>query len=166
VFRLTAISWYQSVFQTPVRVARHYVEDELDGVVGVVLFGSVARGDADRRSDVDLWVLVTGDHMQQRHAANKLADRLDDVRIPPTIGLGDAKAADFDSNWATIRGRLEDGVDDPSAQRYSFEIIVETPQSIIGQADRVDAEALFGEGITLLSTETLQRVKREVLRDG
>lgn len=156
----------QTRFQTPVRVARHYIEDELEAVEGIVLFGSVARGEADRQSDIDLWILVDGDHMRRRHEANKLAKRLTDLQIPPTIAAADATGADFESNWTEIRSRLE--ADDQhwaSAERYSFELIVETPQSIIGQSDRVDVEKLFGEGITLLSTETLERVKLEVLAD-
>ncbi|QSW98145.1 nucleotidyltransferase domain-containing protein [Haloterrigena alkaliphila] len=147
-------------------MGRHYIEDELDDVKGIVLFGSVARGTADRQSDIDLWVLVGGDHMQQRHNANKLEKRLADLRIPRTVAAADAAEADFESNWAEIRARLED--DDQawtSAERHSFEMIVETPRSIVNQSDRVDAERLFGDGITLYSTETLERVKLEVLRD-
>jgi hypothetical protein len=30
----------QTEFQTPVRVAQHYIEDELDDVLDIVLFGS------------------------------------------------------------------------------------------------------------------------------
>lgn len=156
----------QTNFQTPVRVARNYIEDELEGVKGVILFGSVARGEADRRSDIDLWILVNGDHMQQRHEANKLAKRLADLRIPPTIPAAAATGADFETNWSQIRAQLEaDDQQWASAERHSFELIVETPQSIIGQSDRVDAEKLFGEGITLLPTETLERVKLAVLGD-
>lgn len=156
----------QTEFQTPVRVAQRYVEDELDGVKGIILFGSVARGDADRQSDVDLWVLVEADHMQRRHEANKLAKRLGDLRIPSSIAVTDATNAGFESEWARIKETLEDDNQHwPSAHRYSFEILVETPQSILNQVDRVDAEALFGEGITLLSTELLERTKREVLED-
>jgi len=156
----------QTEFQTPVRVALQYIEDELADVKGVVLFGSVARGTADRQSDVDLWVLVGSDHMQQRHAANRLAQRLDGLQIPPSVALDDATNADFESKWETIRETLED--DDrswASGQRYSFEILVESPETILGQSTRVDPENLFGESITLRSTETLDRVKQEALRD-
>lgn len=156
----------QTHFQTPVRVARHYIEEELDDVRGIVLFGSVARGDADRQSDIDLWVLVGGNHMQQRHEANKLVNQLEGLQIPPTVAVADATSVDFDSKWKSIRETLENDQGDwASAERYSFEIIVETPQSILNQSDRVDAEKLFGEGSTLLSTETLERVKLEVLDD-
>lgn len=154
----------QTEFQTPVRVAQHYIEDELEDVIGIILFGSVARGDADRQSDIDLWVLVGGDQMQQRHAANKLSSHLDSLQIPPSVAVTDALHADFESGWSQIRDTLEsDDRNWSSAQRHSFEIIVETPQSIINQADRVDAEQLFGTGITLHSSETLERVKMEVL---
>lgn len=154
----------QTAFHTPVRVAQHYIEDELEDVLGIVLFGSVARGDADRRSDIDLWVLVGGDQMQQRHAANKLSKQLDGLQIPPSVAVTDALNADFDTGWSQIRETLEnDDRDWSSAQRHSFEIIIETPQSIINQADRVDAEHLFGAGITLRSSDTLERVKKEVL---
>lgn len=154
----------QTQFQMPVRIACQYIEEELNDVKGIILFGSVARGEADRQSDIDLWVLVGGDHMQQRHTANKLANHLDDLRIPPTIAVADALDADFETGWDDVKETLEaDEHDWTSAQRHSFEILVETPQSIINQSDRVDAEKLFGMGITLLSSETLDRVKLEVL---
>lgn len=156
----------QTEFQTPVRVACRYIEHELDEVRGIVLFGSVARGTADRQSDIDLWVLVAEDRLQQRHEANKLATQLEGLEIPPTIALADAMEADFEANWEQIRAQLEaDDQDWAAAQRHSFEIIVETPESIVTQSDRVDAEDLFGESITLLSTELLERVKKEILVD-
>jgi predicted nucleotidyltransferase len=156
----------QTEFQTPVRVAQHYIADELEGVRGIILFGSVARGAADRQSDIDLWVLVESDRMEQRHTANKLTQQLVELQIPPSIAVMDAIDADFESGWDQIRETLESGSQDwASAERHSFEIIVETPQSILNQQDRVDADRLFGEGITLQSTELLNRVKQEVLTD-
>ncbi|MFC4986954.1 nucleotidyltransferase family protein [Saliphagus infecundisoli] len=156
----------QTEFQTPARVACRYIDDELNGVRGIILFGSVVRGTADRQSDIDLWVLVAEDHLQQRHEANKLATNLEELQIPPTIALADATEADFEANWKQIRAQLEaDDQDWASAQRYSFEIIVETPESILSQSDRVEADQLFGQGITLLSSELLERVKMEILSD-
>lgn len=156
----------QTEFRTPVRVARHYIEAELEDVQGLILFGSVARGEADRQSDIDLWVLVGGDHMQQRHEANTLAKHLDGLQIPPTVAVADALNADFETGWDEVKETLEaDGRDWASAQRHSFEILVETPRSIINQGDRIDAEKLFGTGITILSSRTLDRTKLEVLDD-
>jgi len=156
----------QTEFQTPVRVACRYIKEELGDVRGIILFGSVTSGTADGQSDIDLWVLVADDHLQQRHDATKLATRLEEFRIPPTVALADARDADFEANWEEVKARLE--ADDRqlmSAQRHPFEIIVETPESILAQSDRVEPDQLFGQGITLRSTELLDRVKQEVLSD-
>jgi predicted nucleotidyltransferase len=61
----------QPEFQGPVRAALGRIRDELAEVHGVLVFGSVARGQADRQSDIDLWVLA-GDRADQ-HRANELA---------------------------------------------------------------------------------------------
>ncbi|MFT4921558.1 MAG: putative nucleotidyltransferase [Haloarculaceae archaeon] len=133
-----------------------------DDIRGILLFGSVARGKADRQSDIDLWVLVD-DAMGQQHAANKLSDELSGLQIPPAVALRDVSDADIGESWDTIREKLEtDGQNWASAQRYSFEIIVETPTSFLNQLDRVDTE-MFTEGITLRDSETFQRLKQEVL---
>ena len=156
----------QTEFQTPVRVAQHYIQDELDAVRGIILFGSVARGTADRQSDIDLWVLVEGDRMEHRHAANKLTQQLARLQIPPSVAVVDAMDTDFELGWGQIRETLESESQEwGAAERHAFEIVVETPQSILNQQDRVDAEQLFGEGITLQSTELLDRVKQELLAD-
>lgn len=68
----------QVEFQTPVRVAIEQLRDELDTVIGIVLYGSVARGEADRRSDIDLWVLVDGDRMANQRTANRVRQELED----------------------------------------------------------------------------------------
>ncbi|SFS66893.1 nucleotidyltransferase domain-containing protein [Halostagnicola kamekurae] len=155
----------QPEFQTPARIALQYLKQELEDIRGVVLFGSTARGEGDRTSDLDLWVLVGGDHMNQRHRANKLGKHLGELRIPSSIGVSNAENADVAANWEAIKERLESDDVPPSAERYSFEIIVETPQSILNQSERVDVEKLFGEGITLETSETLEQVKLEVLSD-
>lgn len=68
----------QAEFQPPVRSAVEQLVDELDGIVGVVVYGSVARGDADRRSDIDLWVLVEGERMASQRAANRVRQNLEE----------------------------------------------------------------------------------------
>lgn len=65
----------QPEYHPPVRAALDRLREELDGVEGVLVFGSVARGRADRQSDVDLWVLV-GDRAGQQHRANEIATEL------------------------------------------------------------------------------------------
>lgn len=154
----------QTDFRTPVRVARHYIADELEDVLGIVLFGSVARGTADRQSDIDLWILVDGELLEQRNRATKLARDLGKLKIPATIAIEGASERGFDERWDEIRDRLDSDSDAwPSAGRFSFEFVVETPQSILEQSTRVDPDRLFGEGITLHSTETFDRVVREVI---
>jgi len=68
----------QGDFQPPVRAAVEALSDRLDGVVGIVLYGSVARGEADRRSDIDLWVLVADDRMANQRTANRVRQDLED----------------------------------------------------------------------------------------
>lgn len=68
----------QAEFHEPVKAAAERLIEELDGVLGVVLYGSVARGEADRRSDVDLWVLVRTDRMSNQRRANRVREGLED----------------------------------------------------------------------------------------
>jgi predicted nucleotidyltransferase len=69
----------QPEFHSPVRGALDRLRDALDGVEGVLVFGSVARGRADRQSDIDLWVLV--DDSGQQHRANEIAKELGQERF-------------------------------------------------------------------------------------
>ena len=68
----------QAEFQPPVRAAVEELCNDLEGVLGVVLFGSVARGEADRRSDIDLWVLVEEDRMTNQRTANRVRQDLEE----------------------------------------------------------------------------------------
>ncbi len=68
----------QSEFHAPVQTAVETLADELDDVVGIVLYGSVARGEADRRSDIDLWVLVEGGRMEAQREANRIRQHLEE----------------------------------------------------------------------------------------
>jgi len=71
----------QSEFQEPVRAGVTELRSELDDVIGIVLYGSVARGEADRRSDVDLWVLVEEDRMANQRAANRVKQSLENEQF-------------------------------------------------------------------------------------
>jgi predicted nucleotidyltransferase len=63
----------QSEYHKPVNAAVDALTDAIDNVLGILLYGSVARGEADRRSDIDLWVLVTEDRPAAQRAANTIA---------------------------------------------------------------------------------------------
>ncbi|MFP9062185.1 nucleotidyltransferase domain-containing protein [Natrialbaceae archaeon A-chndr2] len=65
----------QPEFHHPVRAAIEKLRSELDDVRGILVFGSVARGQADRQSDIDLWVLVA-DSRGEQHRGNEVAKEL------------------------------------------------------------------------------------------
>jgi predicted nucleotidyltransferase len=71
----------QTEFHEPVKAAVDELEAELDDVVGIVLYGSVARGEADRRSDVDLWVLVRTDRAANQRTVNEIVQDLEERRF-------------------------------------------------------------------------------------
>lgn len=175
----------QEEFHMPVRLATESVETVLEDVAGIVVFGSVARGTADRTSDIDLWVLVESNAAQQQHRATKLARDLGDVDIPRSIDL--SRLVNFEVLAARADGsgdgapsfEVDDAIEgitvssseagewtvedtNPSGQRYSFEIVVETPTSFLNHEDAIDPE-LFTDGITLRDSDLLQRVKSEVI---
>jgi predicted nucleotidyltransferase len=66
----------QSEFQEPVREALNALLDQLTDVLGILVYGSVARGEADRQSDIDLWVLVRDDRSRNQQRATDLASEL------------------------------------------------------------------------------------------
>lgn len=119
----------QSSFHPPVRAAFDQIREELGDVRGVLVFGSVARGRADRQSDIDLWVLA--DDRVEQHRANELAKELGRER--------------FDGD------------------RYEFQILVETPESARGHGDGL--EEVFADAITLMDSDALRDLKREVVSD-
>lgn len=53
----------QPEFRGPIRSFVDRVDDELDSLAGIICFGSVARGEADRVSDIDLFVLIDDDEL-------------------------------------------------------------------------------------------------------
>lgn len=72
----------QSEFRKPVR---SFVEktratlaeaDDVNKIVGIVLFGSVARGEADRQSDIDLLIIVDGQKTVARRLVSDIAAEL------------------------------------------------------------------------------------------
>jgi predicted nucleotidyltransferase len=77
----------QQEFQRPIRAYVDRLRDrvdeagEIEGLAGVVLFGSVARGDADRASDIDLLVVVEGSKTHGRRVANAVAREIEGERF-------------------------------------------------------------------------------------
>lgn len=120
----------QSEFHPPVRAALARIRDELGPIKGLLVFGSVARGRADRQSDIDLWVLA--DDRADQHRANELAKELGQER--------------FDGD------------------RYECQLLVETPETARSHGDRL--EDVFTDAITLVDSDVLRDVKREVMGDA
>ncbi|WP_318570545.1 nucleotidyltransferase domain-containing protein [Salinigranum marinum] len=109
------------------------------------MFGSVARGRADRQSDIDLWVLAS-DRADQ-HRANELAKELGQQRFGDTSTAG--------------RRRRYDRATTGQGDRYEFQILVETPESAQAHSDRL--EDVFTDAITLVDSDTVRDLKHEVM---
>ncbi|PSP15782.1 DNA polymerase beta [Halobacteriales archaeon QH_10_67_13] len=71
----------QSDFHKPIRAFTDRVQAEIDQLVGVLLFGSVARGTADRASDIDLLVFVENDKTQARRAVQSVVSTLQETKF-------------------------------------------------------------------------------------
>lgn len=128
----------QDEFREPVREFVERARTEVPSFSALVVFGSVARGEADRQSDIDTWILIDEDDdlLRARRTATDIAADLDERRF------GD------------------------SGDRYEFEVLVESVESAVsqGEADDGIAEVLV-EGIVIEDSEALERVK-DVVLDG
>ncbi|MFC7133295.1 MULTISPECIES: nucleotidyltransferase domain-containing protein [Salinibaculum] len=71
----------QPEYHAPVRAILTRLEEEIAADIGVVLFGSVARGTADRTSDIDLFVVVEEDRMQAQREAHAIEQEIADERF-------------------------------------------------------------------------------------
>ncbi len=81
----------QPEYHQPVRAAVTKLRENINDIVGIVLYGSVARGEADRRSDIDLWVLTRSGRAEGQREANTIARDLEDTEFD-----GDRYAYDID----------------------------------------------------------------------
>ncbi|AHG01528.1 DNA polymerase III subunit beta (plasmid) [Halostagnicola larsenii XH-48] len=119
----------QSEFREPVKQFLEEINDQLSSVVGILCFGSVARGEADRASDIDVFVLVSDTEVvSARRIISDIVRELEEEQI--------------------------DG------DRYEFEVFVESPESARNRG--ADLQPIFQEGIPLLESETLRRVRRDI----
>ena len=81
----------QSEYHQPVKTSVTKLRENISDVVGIILYGSVARGDADRRSDIDLWVLTRSGRAESQREANAIARDLEELEFD-----GDRYAYDID----------------------------------------------------------------------
>ncbi|ELY76528.1 hypothetical protein C488_08182 [Natrinema pellirubrum DSM 15624] len=71
----------QSEYHAPIRAILTDLEERIGDDIGVVLFGSVARGTADRTSDIDLFVVVEEDRMQAQREAHTIEQEIADEQF-------------------------------------------------------------------------------------
>lgn len=71
----------QSEFHKPIRAFVDRVQAEVDDLVGVLLFGSVARGTADRASDIDILVFVQDDKTTARRTVQSIVSTLQQTKF-------------------------------------------------------------------------------------
>lgn len=122
----------QGEFHRPVNAFVERAQSELDDLVGILLFGSVARGEADRASDIDLLVVVEEEKTAARRAVQSV--------------VKDLEATKFDGD------------------RYTFQTLVESTASARRVGDRLRQQ--FDEGLTLVGSDGLSAIRREVCADG
>ncbi|MCU4753145.1 nucleotidyltransferase domain-containing protein [Halobacteria archaeon AArc-curdl1] len=122
----------QSDFHEPIRAFLDRLADEVEQLVGVVLFGSVARGKADRASDIDVLIIVKEDKTPARRAVQSIVRELQETK--------------FNGN------------------RYTFQPLVESVESARRIGERLREQ--FDDGITLVGSDQLTEVRKEVYTDG
>ncbi|QGA80523.1 nucleotidyltransferase domain-containing protein [Candidatus Nanohalobium constans] len=71
----------QDSFREPVRRFKEEVLGEVDYVAGILVFGSVARGEADRASDIDVLVIVEDDLTSARRQVTNVVSELEEKEI-------------------------------------------------------------------------------------
>lgn len=73
----------QVEFHEPVKAAVEKITERVDELVAIVLYGSVARGEADWQSDIDLWVLVRENRAEHRRTINEVERDLEETSFEP-----------------------------------------------------------------------------------
>ncbi|MDY6789362.1 MAG: nucleotidyltransferase domain-containing protein [Candidatus Nanohaloarchaea archaeon] len=72
----------QEEFREPVRTFLSDLRNVLDEkLLGVILFGSVARGEADRRSDIDILAVVEDNPPAARRKINSIKSRIEEEKF-------------------------------------------------------------------------------------
>lgn len=126
----------QDEFRDPVREFVEQVRTNIPAFSALIVFGSVARGAADRQSDIDIWILVNEENelLQARRVATDIAADLSERRFGE------------------------------SGDRYEFEVLVESIESAVSHGEAGDGiEQVLSEGIVIEDSEALARVKDVVL---
>ena len=70
----------QQEFHTPIQDLVDELTDSLDDIRGIAIFGSVARGEAGRRSDIDCFVLVEENQATAQQTVHEIVETLHNRR--------------------------------------------------------------------------------------
>ena len=71
----------QEEFRNPIKAFLDKLEEAEVEIIGVILFGSVARGEADRASDIDLQIIVNSDLTQARRELHDLRQEIENQKF-------------------------------------------------------------------------------------
>jgi predicted nucleotidyltransferase len=72
----------QEDFREPVKTLSDKIkENQKDNLVAILLFGSVARGEADRASDIDIQVIVEDDLLQSRRDIHEVRQEVENSKF-------------------------------------------------------------------------------------
>lgn len=126
----------QDEFREPVREYVERARTAVPSFSALVVFGSVARGEADRQSDIDIWILIddNDDLLQARRTATDIA-----------VDLGEKRFGE-------------------SGDRYEFEVLVESVETAVSHGEADDGiDEVLAEGIVIKDSESLERVTDVVL---
>jgi predicted nucleotidyltransferase len=71
----------QEEFRAPVKTFLDKLDQTQINIIGVILFGSVARGEADRASDIDIQVIVDNDLLESRRHIQDIRQEIEETRF-------------------------------------------------------------------------------------
>lgn len=128
----------QDEFREPIREYTDRAQTKVPSFSALLVFGSVARGEADRQSDIDIWILIDDDDdlLQARRTATDIG-----------VNLGEQRFGN-------------------QRNRYEFEVLVESVTSALDHAKaEASIDEVLAEGIVIEDSEALERVKDVILGD-
>jgi predicted nucleotidyltransferase len=71
----------QKEFREPVKALLEQIQQTDVKTVGTILFGSVARGEADRASDIDIQVIVVDNPLESRRTLQQVRQEVEDRKF-------------------------------------------------------------------------------------
>jgi Nucleotidyltransferase domain. len=126
----------QDDFREPVREFVERARADVPAFSALIIFGSVARGEAGRQSDIDTWILIDDEDnlLQARRTATRIAADLSDRQFGE------------------------------SGDQYKFEVLVESVESAVSHSEADDGvKTVLSEGVVIEHSKALAQIKDVVL---